>query len=80
MTSTRCYIDFASGDQARYDDELSQYSALKNWLAQNGAKYGLARELSELDETARETLTAVYGSEAKVSTLVELENGLPTDD
>ncbi|GAA5976587.1 hypothetical protein JCM5350_006690 [Sporobolomyces pararoseus] len=67
MTSTRCYIDFACGDQARYDDELSQYSSLKGWLAQNGEKYGLVKELNELDETARETLTAVYESEAKIN-------------
>ncbi|GAA5961560.1 hypothetical protein JCM3765_002627 [Sporobolomyces pararoseus] len=67
MTSTRCYIDFASGDQAKYNDELSNYSSLEKWLAQNGEKYGIAQELSELDETARETLTAMYESETKIN-------------
>jgi len=67
MTSTRGYIDFAAGNKAQYDQELSQYHDLVNWLAQNGGKYGLATNLSELDTTGRETLTAMYEAEVKVS-------------
>ncbi|GAA6010851.1 hypothetical protein JCM11491_004565 [Sporobolomyces phaffii] len=66
MASTRCYLDFAAGDQCKYDQELSAYRGLEKWLAQNGPKYGLTTELSELSETDRETLAAMYEGEAKV--------------
>ncbi|GAA5908798.1 uncharacterized protein JCM6883_004171 [Sporobolomyces salmoneus] len=65
--ASRCFIDFAAGDQARYDHDYSQYKALEKWLAQNGAKYGLPEELNELDEASRETLTAMYEAETKTT-------------
>lgn len=68
MTSTRCYIDFAAGDRAKYDQELARYSALEKWLQESGEKYGLPSRLNELDDTARETLVAMYEAETKVST------------
>jgi len=67
MTSTRCYIDFAAGNKEQYDRELLQYRDLEKWLAQNGEKYGLASDLKDLDTTGRETLTAMYEAETKVS-------------
>ena len=67
MTSTRCYIDFAAGNKEQYDRELLQYRDLENWVAQNGGKYGLASGLKDLDTTGRETLTAMYEAETKVS-------------
>jgi hypothetical protein len=63
----RCYIDFASGDQAAYDTELAAYNGLSRWLAANGASYGLPTELGELDEVGRETLASVYEGAAGVS-------------
>jgi len=70
MTSTRGYIDFAAGNKAQYDQELSQYHDLVKWLVQTGGKYGLATDLSELETTGRETLTAMYQAETKVSYFV----------
>ncbi len=64
----RCYIDFASGDQAAYDEALAAYGALSEWLGANAASYGLPAELRSLDEVGRETLASVYEGAAGVST------------
>lgn len=66
LPMSRCYIDFASGDEAAYDAALERYNSLVAWLAANGAKYGLAAKLDELDESGRETLMAVYEGDTKV--------------
>ncbi|GAA5973266.1 hypothetical protein JCM11641_003041 [Rhodosporidiobolus odoratus] len=63
----RAYIDFAAGDAAAHAAGTSRYDALVSWLAENGAKYGLPQRLEELDESGRETLTAVYEGDTKVS-------------
>ena len=65
----RCFIDFASGDQAAYDNDLAAYEALSKWLAANGASYGLPTELSELDDVGRETLASVYGGATGVRSI-----------
>ncbi|GAA5842889.1 hypothetical protein JCM3766R1_005693 [Sporobolomyces carnicolor] len=77
MTSTRCYIDFAAGDRAKYDQELARYSALEKWLQESGEKYGLPSRLNELDDTARETLVAMYEAETKIA-LTESSFSPPT--
>ncbi|GAA5885046.1 hypothetical protein JCM6882_007208 [Rhodosporidiobolus microsporus] len=63
----RCFIDFASGDSAAYDAAIERYNALVSWIAANGAKYGLAEKLDELDESGRETLMAVYEGDTKIT-------------
>ncbi|GAA5867481.1 hypothetical protein JCM3774_002918 [Rhodotorula dairenensis] len=64
---TTCYIDFAAGNQDAYDDAVRRYEALVSWLEKNGPKYGLASRLDDLDESGRETLTAVYSGDAQVN-------------
>ncbi|GAA5865346.1 hypothetical protein JCM1840_001536 [Sporobolomyces johnsonii] len=64
---TRCFITFAAGDETAHKVEMEKYEALVDWLAQHGAKYGLAGKLEELDESARETLSAIYEGDTKVA-------------
>lgn len=66
MSGTRCWINFAAGDSQAYEKALRRYQELVKWLAENGAKYGLAGKLEELDDAGRETLTAVYEGDTKV--------------
>ncbi|GAA5932994.1 hypothetical protein JCM10213_009261 [Rhodosporidiobolus nylandii] len=63
----RCYIDFAAGDAAAHAAEKKHFDELRGWLAANGAKYGLPATLEDLDESGRETLTAVYEGDTKVA-------------
>ncbi|GAA6062696.1 hypothetical protein JCM10212_004754 [Sporobolomyces blumeae] len=67
MAATRCYIDFAAGDEARYMEELERYRSLSTWLEKNAGKYGLSTQLGDLDDSGRETLSAVYEAETKIS-------------
>lgn len=71
MEPTRCWIDFAAGDQEAYDAELRDYEKLSTWVENNGEQYGLPGNLSELDEVGQETLKALYEGEAKVSISVD---------
>lgn len=64
---SHCWIDFAAGDSQAYEESLRRYDELVKWLAENGAKYGLPGKLDELDDAGRETLTAVYEGDTKVS-------------
>ncbi|CEQ39082.1 SPOSA6832_00567 [Sporobolomyces salmonicolor] len=66
-TPTRCFITIAAGDETAYKVEVEKYEDLMDWLAQHGAKYGLAGQLEELDESARETLSAIYEGDTKVA-------------
>ncbi|GAA5857315.1 hypothetical protein JCM8547_002214 [Rhodosporidiobolus lusitaniae] len=63
---SRYFVDFASGDQAAYSTALAVYEALAAWLAQKGPQYGLS-SFDELDEAGRETLSAVYEGDTKIS-------------
>ncbi|KAM0751116.1 cyclophilin-like protein, partial [Meredithblackwellia eburnea MCA 4105] len=69
MTSTRCFIDFAAGDQAAYDEEVKRYKALESWLGSNGAAYGFetGQGPSDLDDVGRETLKDVYEGAEKIT-------------
>lgn len=65
----RSYIDFASGDQTAYDNDLADYQVLTRWLSANGAAYGLPSNLHQLDEFGRETLMGIYQGATGVSTI-----------
>ncbi|KAI5475631.1 hypothetical protein MNV49_001092 [Pseudohyphozyma bogoriensis] len=62
---TACYIDFAAGDKELYTSQLEKFRALQSWLASNGANYGFASSLDEVDEAGRESLLEVYNSATK---------------
>ncbi|GAA6047700.1 hypothetical protein JCM3770_001727 [Rhodotorula araucariae] len=65
--ATRCFIDFAAGDAAAYQQDLSRFNDLVAWLEANGAKYGLPKCLHYLDESGVETLMAVYEGDTKIT-------------
>uniref|UniRef100_A0A0K3CIN9 peptidylprolyl isomerase n=1 Tax=Rhodotorula toruloides TaxID=5286 RepID=A0A0K3CIN9_RHOTO len=67
MSGFRCWISFAAGDSQAYETALRRYQELVKWLGENGAKYGLAGKLEDLDDAGRETLTAVYEGDTKIS-------------
>ncbi|KAI5474998.1 hypothetical protein MNV49_002122 [Pseudohyphozyma bogoriensis] len=48
--------EFADGDKELYNSQLEKFKALQSWLASNGANYGFASSLDEVDEAARESL------------------------
>ncbi|BGP37374.1 hypothetical protein JCM10450v2_001283 [Rhodotorula kratochvilovae] len=65
--ATRCFIDFAAGDTDAYRHDLGRFQDLAAWLKANGAKYGLPARVDDLDDAARETLTAVYEGDTKIT-------------
>lgn len=56
----KAYLDIAYGAPERHQEQLSHHQAVKNWLKQNHAAYGMPVDIAELDEVGRETLISCF--------------------